>query len=187
MRHEKGMFQIMNKHGEEVSSLPFRTLKFSNVSEDFNSAEKGPRGIEERRARDGYLNHPSVPPREGPLDPYRPLMFFEYMSKKRADLWVRRAVKDFQMRPAHGLSFRITCYFLRSWIELDDHPLVVDKRKAYGQTPDDGGVNVGRRKNLRIFHQFTYILIVKLIPLRVVFKKKKRFFRIRLTPTLSFF
>ena len=166
MRHEKGMFKVMNEHGEEVSSLPFRTLKFSNVSEDFNPAKEGPRCLEERGARDGYRNQPSVPPSEGPLDPYRPFMFFKYMSKKRTGLGVRRAVKDFQMRPAHDLSLRIACYFLRSRIELYDYPLFVDKRKAYGQTPDDGSVNVGRRKNLRlttapgwgIFHQFTYIL-----------------------------
>jgi hypothetical protein len=121
-------------------------------------------------------------------------MLFEYMSKKRAGLGVRRAVKDFQMRPAHDLSFRVACYFLRSRIELDDHPLFVDKGKAYGQTPDDGGVNVGWRKNLRLttapgqgsFHQFTCILRVKLSPLRVVYKEKRRFFRIRLALTLPF-
>ena len=74
------------------------------------------------------------------------------------------------MRPAHDLSFRIARYFLRSRIELDDHPLFVDKRKAYGQTPDDGGIHVGRRKNVRfttadewgIFHQFNLQCTVKL-------------------------
>ena len=70
MRHEKGMFKVMNEHGEEVSSLPFQTLKLSNVSEDLNPAEKGPRGIEERRGRNSHLNHPSIPPREGSLGPY---------------------------------------------------------------------------------------------------------------------
>ena len=34
----------------------------------FNPAEKGPRGIEERRARDGHRHHPSIFPREVPLD-----------------------------------------------------------------------------------------------------------------------
>ena len=150
MRHEKGMFQVMNEHGEEISSLPFQALEFGNVSEDLNPAEKGPLSIEERCARDGYRGQPSVIPPEGPLDPYRLLMFLKYMSKKRTGLVLCRAVKDFQMRTAHDLCFRITRYFLRSRIELDDRSLRVDKRKAYGQTPDDRGVHVGRRKNVRL-------------------------------------
>ena len=28
MRHEKGMFEVVDEHGEEVLSLPFQTLEF---------------------------------------------------------------------------------------------------------------------------------------------------------------